>query len=323
MSIDTARFGSAGPIIRNMSLVPPSGRLSSIPLLASALAAAVWVVGERAGSALAQAQSDPLPDTSAYLRNVRERLDMVWPPPLDASYCVRWVDRGDPGEPRRWIYEVRRAPARLDMPPYWRLLFDGDKTVSGARLAREDRQHARRIAEEEQRRTAESASARARRERAAAERRERFSTDIDDLFRNYDTRIEQRVPIDGRSAIILSLTPREGASLRGRYASLLRHARARAWIDEQEHELIRVEGELIGDALMALGLVARVHRGTGGVFVRQRLDNRRWVPVKARLAGSVRRLLVDVKHFDMHVQFFGYAFGRERPAADCLAAGNS
>ena len=128
--------------------MPPSGRPSFfIPLLASALSAAMWVVCELAGSALAQAQNTPLPDTSAYLRNVRERLDMVWPPPLDASYCVRWVDRGDPGKPRRWIYEVRPAPAHLDMPPYWRLLFDGDKTVSEARLAREDRQHARRMAE--------------------------------------------------------------------------------------------------------------------------------------------------------------------------------
>jgi len=304
-----------------MSLMPPSGRLFSVPLLASALAAAVWVVCELGGSALAQAQNAPLPDTSAYLRNVRERLDMVWPPPQDASYCVRWVDRGNPGESHTWIYEVRPAPAHLDMPPYWRLLFDGDKTVSEARLAREDRQHARRMAEEEQRRRAESPSARARRERASAERRERFGTDIDDLFRNYDIRLEERVAINGRSAMTFSLTPRERASLRGRYADILRHARARAWIDEQEHELIRVEGELLGDVLMALGLVARVHRGTGGVFVRQRLDNGRWVPVEAQLAGSVRRLLVDVKHIDMHVQFFGYAFGRETPAADCLAAG--
>lgn len=304
-----------------MSLIPPSRRLFSIPL-ACALAAAAWAVCELAGAAPAQEQDRPLPDSSEYLQKVRDRLVMVWPPPLDASYCVRWVDHSDPGDPRRWVYEVRPAPAHLDTPPYWRLLFDGDKTVSEAKLAREDRRHARRMAEEEQRRRAESESARARREREAAERRERFSTDIDDLFRNYDIRLEERVRINGRSAIVLSLTPRERVSLRGRYANILRHARARAWIDEQEYELIRVEGELIGDVLMALGLVARVHRGTGGVFVRQRLDNGRWVPLEARLAGSVRRLLVDVKHIDMHVQFFGYAFGQGRPAADCLAAGS-
>lgn len=304
-----------------MSLKPPSERLLSMALLAAALTAAVSGVAALTSAALAQEPDKPLPDTSPYLRNVRERLDMIWPPPLDASYCVSWVDRGDPAEPRRWAYEVRPAPVDLDMPPYWRLLFDGDTTVSEARLAREDRQTARRIAEEEQRRTAESASARARRERAAAERRERFNADIDDLFRNYDMQVEDRVAINGRSAITVSLTPRERASLLGRYASILRRAPARAWIDEQEHEIIRVEGELIEDVLIALGLVARAHRGTGGVFVRQRLDNGRWVPVEARLAGSVRRLLVDVKRIDMHVQFFGYAFGRERPAADCLAVG--
>jgi hypothetical protein len=68
-------------------------------------------------------------------------------------------------------------------------------------------------------------------------------------------------------------------------------------------------------------VLARVHRGTGGVFIRERLDNGRWVPVEARLTGSVRRLLLDVKQLDMHVHFFGYAFGAARPAADCLAAG--
>jgi hypothetical protein len=305
----------------SIGLMIRSGRLSFVPVLATALTAAVWLTGGLSGSSVPQEQNERLPDTSAFLRHVHERLDQVWPPPVDASYCVRWLDRGDADAPRRWIYEVRPAPPHLDMPPYWRLLFDGNKTVTEARLAREDRQRARRITEEEQRRKAESPSARARHDRAAAERRERMNTDIDDLFRNFDIRLEERVPINGRSAIALSLTPRQRASLRGRYADIFRHARARAWVDEQEHELVRVEGELTGDVLFALGVLARVHRGTGGVFIRERLDNGRWVPVEAQLTGSVRRLLLDVKQLDMHVQFFGYAFGQARPAANCLATG--
>jgi hypothetical protein len=295
----------------------------SLPAFVLALSAVLWVPCEPADVAVAAPQKGALPEVSAFLRIVRDRLETIWPPPLDASYCVRWLDGGHSGEPRKWIYEVRPAAAHLDVPPYWRLLVDANKPVAESELARRDREQSRRIAEQERQQQTESASARARRERETAVRRERVRTDVDDLFRAYDVRMEGRVSMNGRPALIFALTPRQRVPLRGRYATILPHARARAWIDEQEHEVIRLEGTLIEDATVALGLVARVHRDTGGVFVRQRLDNGRWVPAEARLTGSVRRLLVDVKRLDMDVRFFGYAFGRERPAEECRAEGAS
>ena len=64
------------------------------------------------------------------------------------------------------------------------------------------------------------------------------------------------------------------------------------WIDEKARDVARLEAYFVGDAKIAGGVVASVHRGTGFVFEQEYVNNEVWLPTYMEAHIGARVLLL-------------------------------
>ena len=115
-----------------------------------------------------------------------------------------------------------------------------------------------------------------------------------------------RERVADHDTIAFVLTPRRDAKPKTRVGEQIRHFSVRAWISEDDHELVKVEAEAIDDLKSGLGLVARLHKGSRLSFLRRKVNGEVWLPAVVRYNGSARvGLLVTLRRSGTS-EFSGY-----------------
>ena len=121
----------------------------------------------------------------------------------------------------------------------------------------------------------------------------------DELFEIYDIQLERREPIEHSSAIVLSFRPRPGFKPQSKLASFLTHVSGRAWVNEPDHQLMRVEAEVV-DPVSYGWILGSLEEGTRLIAERQKVENGAWLPVKLDIQKSQRVLLKGVQMHEVH-----------------------
>jgi hypothetical protein len=103
-----------------------------------------------------------------------------------------------------------------------------------------------------------------------------------------------------------TLTPKLDAKPRTDDGKMMRHFQVRAWVSENEFEIVRVEVEAIDDLSIGWGLFARVHRGARATYQRRKINNEAWLPADVTWTGSARVLLLKQLRERGRSEFFGY-----------------
>jgi hypothetical protein len=117
------------------------------------------------------------------------------------------------------------------------------------------------------------------------------------------TLVERQIR-DGRTMIVVAFTPRPDAAPKTDDGQTMKKVKGRAWISEPDHQVARVEFEMLED--IALGLfLGKVYKGTTASFERRLVNDEVWLPVEVRFKGSGRAL---VRKFQIEtvVQYSGY-----------------
>lgn len=189
---------------------------------------------------------------------------------------------------------------------YERVVSVDGKRPSAAELERHDRKHEKKVREWEARvRHAGSTPADWRRAKEAIEHAKERGV-IDELFRLYDIQMLHRDVIGGRPAIVFSLAPRPAYQPRQPDAQLAKHFGGRIWIDEADHQLVRIDMEALEDVSFGLGVVARLNKGSRAEFERSRLEDGTWLPVRSRYVAGGRVLLLKRIEFDQVSEYRNY-----------------
>ena len=236
----------------------------------------------------------PLPDQTELLQQLRTNLqsDRL----LQSRYTFREkrtdVRRDDHGT------EVGRSEKVFDVYPalkgsdaYRRLIsVDG---VPPGRDSLEVAEHLRRSAMVDRARQVqnETPSQREKRLRDEADDRRKENDIVDDAFRLYRFRLTGRETLDGHEAIALTFTPVPGATPRTSEGKLLQKFAGRAWVDERDRQLMRLEVESVDDVSFGFGFIARLHKGSQMVFQRRPVNDV-WLPSELRYSGDGRVLLL-------------------------------
>jgi hypothetical protein len=116
----------------------------------------------------------------------------------------------------------------------------------------------------------------------------------------------RREPIEGRDTIFATLTPKPNAKPQTKDGGIMRHFKARAWIDESDYELVRAEIEAIDTLSFRLGLVARVDKGTTASYERRKVNDEAWLPAQVTWTAGARVLLLKRIRLRGIAQFSGY-----------------
>jgi len=179
---------------------------------------------------------------------------------------------------------------------------DGRQLTAEGR-ARVDRKQEAKEARKAARLYGEDAS---RRASAESERRLKETKTIDELFRIYEFRIVGRETLDGRGAIVVTFEPRPGVETETRSGKILKKFTGRAWIDEEDRQLVRVDAELMDDLSFGFGLLAKLKKGSHAQIQRRKVNDEVWLPAQARFVGHGRLFLVKGLHIDALSEYSDY-----------------
>jgi hypothetical protein len=256
----------------------------------------------RFGSAHGRAQELPLPDRDSFIADVRKHLKSD--ERLQSQYTFtereRRTDFDGGGRPQKRsskTYEV--YPSSEKSPSYRRLIAVDGVQVPPRKLEEADRKHREEVLAWVKARTAETESERARRLAKEREDDAHESRVIDDIQRVYDLELAGREMIHNRPAIVVTLTPRPGARPLERESMPMTKLRGRAWIDEHDREVVRVEVESTDTLTFGWGILARVQKGTTLAFERVKVNDEVWLP--ARTSAHPKARIALLKKFDAEI----------------------
>jgi hypothetical protein len=245
------------------------------------------------------AQQRPLPDQEPFLAETRKHLQTD--SALQSSYVYvetrRELALDKNGRTKEESVKVFESYPGLPGEERWeRLISEDGRPVPADELAKQDRERLKKANEMAQRLAQDSTKERARQDRDYQKaRREREET-LNDIFSVFDIRMAGREPIDQHDTIAFTLTPKRDAKPRTREGGQMRHFRVRAWVSEDDHELVKLEAEAIDNLAFGLGVLAKLHKGAQLSFLRRKVNGEVWLPAIVRYNGSARvGLLVTLR----------------------------
>jgi hypothetical protein len=113
--------------------------------------------------------------------------------------------------------------------------------------------------------------------------------------------IPRRVSLNGRPTIVLDYTGDPNAKTRNETEKVFRDLVGTAWIDEQDHILVRGQGHFLHDFKVGAGLVLNIHQGFSFDFTATHITANIWLPATINAQGSARILLLDSIHGRLHL----------------------
>jgi len=241
------------------------------------------------------AQQRPLPNADAFLQETKKHLQTD--STLQSSYSYvetrRELKIDSRGQATGESVKVFESYPGLPGEGRWeRLISEDGKPVPAEVLAKVDRERKKKAEDYAQRLTSQPAKTAADQRRDWEKDQRETARIVDDIYRVYDIRMLGRETIDGHDTIAFSLTARPNPQPQTREGGMMRHFAVRAWISETDYELAKLEAEATDTVPIALGLLARVSKGSRLTFERRKVNGEVWLPARASYMGSARVALV-------------------------------
>lgn len=129
----------------------------------------------------------------------------------------------------------------------------------------------------------------------------------------------------GQDVLVFDFEPNPEFKARKLEEKVVQKLAGVVWIDEQAHDVARLEAYFVGDMKFGGGLVANLQKGTSFVFEQQYLNNEVWLPTYAEAHVGARVLLVKGFKIDEVVRYSDYkrfnvqtlaTIGKPKGAAD-------
>jgi hypothetical protein len=200
------------------------------------------------------------------------------------------------------VYEV--YPGLEPEDTYRRLIEVDGKPRDRGELEKEDRKHQKSVLDELASRSREDTKDREARLRREAQGRDDVKQWIDDLFRVYTFTLVERQTIAGHATVVVEFTPRSDAAPKSDEGKDLRKVKGRAWISEDDYQLVRVEIEVLDD-LSVKGFLAKLYKGTTASYERRQVNDEIWLPAEIRL-NLLGRALVRKFHVETVTEYSDY-----------------
>jgi len=239
----------------------------------------------------------PLPETSSFIEEVRQNLrsDRL----LLEQYTFserrveqRWNGKGAVKKTKTDLYEV--YPSLEPGKMYRRLVARDGVPVPEKELAEQDRKHEEEVEKAARRRAADDEDRREE-ERVVAE-----------IPMIYDAELVGRETMDERSVIVVAFAPRPGYKAVTKGGRFLQKIAGRAWVDEEDRQLVRVEAKLLDNLGVGPAGVVRLQKGATSYFHRRKINAEIWLPSDARFTGAAKVLLFFGGSIDALFEYSDY-----------------
>jgi len=256
--------------------------------------------------ALAQQPPKPMPDTRAFLEEVRRNLasdeTLLENYTFNEEYVERRLDSG--GGLKKVKQELFQVyPSVEPGKVYRRLVAVDGRKLSDEELAEQDKKHEAKSERRLSRHAGEDEEERRARLEGDTEKERDV---VDEVFRMDDIRIAGRELIDGRPTIVVTFTPRPDYKPVTKGAKVIQKLDGRAWIDEEDKQLVRLEGRLLENVGVGPAKLARLQKGATAWFQRRKVNNEIWLPAEARFTGAAKVFLFFGGRMELQSRYSDY-----------------
>ena len=201
------------------------------------------------------------------------------------------------------LYEVQTYDVTLpEGTPYKQLVQRDDRPLPPTEEKRQQESLAKSIAERRQETETERAKRLASYERRPDWQREAWH----ELPEAFDFRLVEEGTLDGHSVFIIEATPRQEYQPRSRTARLFRSLKGRFWVDQQDHQIVKVEAEVIDTISVGLFLV-RVAKGSRAILELTCVGDGVWLPDRLQVSASARLGLLQALRFEQNIHYSRYS----------------
>ena len=239
-----------------------------------------------------QVQPKPLPELKPFLAELRKTLHTDRHLLSQYTYTEKQTlmqldSKGAPKTTEVNVFEV--FPGSPERVGYRRRIVRDGVPLTPAELKKEDQQVEKRVEAAEHRRSRITPP---ERERNRVDRLRREEQIIDDALGIFDVEMAGRETTGGRPAILLNFWPRAAYKPKTSEGKNMQHVAGRAWIDEEDYQVARVEVEVIDPISLGLGILAKLQKGASIVADRRKFNNEIWLPMRTEITLNARVLLV-------------------------------
>jgi hypothetical protein len=255
------------------------------------------------------AQDQPLPNQESFLIETRKHLHTD--STLQSSYVYaetrRELKLGKDGRTREESVKVVESYPGFPGEERWeRLIAEDGRPVPPEELARQDRERQQKANEMVQRLARNPSKELARQEREIQKARRERDEALSDIYNVFEIRMIGRERVEEHDTIAFLLTPRRDAKPKTRAGEQIRHFSVRAWVSENDHELVKLEAEAIDDLKSGLGVLVKLHKGARLSFLRRKVNGEVWLPAVVSYNGSARVGLLATLRRSGTSEFSGY-----------------
>jgi len=241
----------------------------------------------------------PLPELKPFLAELRKHLhtDDI----LLSQYTytekrtlIRLDSNGKPEKTEVNVFQI--TPGSPDRVGYRRQIVKDGKPMSPAELKKEDQEFQKR-SQDIQRKLKQQTPA--QREKVKADRLRHEEMVLDDTFAIYKAEIIGRENLNSRELIRVKFTPQTGYNPKTDEGERMLHVAGQAWVSEEDHQIARVEFNIIDPISIGFGLLAKLQKGSSITAEREKFNDEIWLPVKNEITINARVLLL--KGFNLRV----------------------
>ena len=245
-----------------------------------------------------QAQEKPLPDLPGFISEFRKTLHSDDKLLSQYTYTEKETSNtldsnGKVKKSEVNVYQIFNAEE--DWKSYRRQIVKNGVPVSEKELEKKDREEKERVEKETNKRGKQSEAER-QKNKAKADREEQEI--LDDVFALYDLHLVRRDILNGISTILVTFKPKANFKAKTKEGRILQHIGGSAWIAEDDHELARLEAEIIDPISVGAGILAKVNKGSTVVFERRKINGEIWLPVKEE--ATVNAKILMLKGFNLY-----------------------
>lgn len=187
--------------------------------------------------------------------------------------------------------EFEVFPSTVDELHYRRLVKKDGKPVGEKKLREQDRKHQKKVAKAAKKARKRGVASDSEMEAGEEEALLKEQRSVEEVFRLFEFKVVGREDIDGRSALVVDFSPRPEYKVKVKDVKRLKKVAGRAWVDEDDYQLVRVEAETIGTLRIGLGVIAKLNKGASLVFQRRKVNEEIWLPAEASFSGRGRILV--------------------------------
>jgi len=245
----------------------------------------------------------PLPDQTAFMEAFRQNLHTPQKLLSQYTYTENEIERkrdskGNVKSTETNVYQVVNGAE--DWETYRRHISKNGVPLTQQELDKQDHKEQERVEKERGKRASWSEKKRTD-EKAKQDREERETTD--DIFSTFDYRLVRRERIDGISTILVTFSPKKDYKPKTGDAKELQHVAGRIWIAEEDHEIVKLEAEVMDPIKIGAGLLAKVQKGSNLSFELRKINGEIWLPIRGQMVMNAKLLLVKGWNVDLTLEF--------------------